>query len=185
MSNIKFFSFPEDIIFIFVCLIALVLFNVNLNLSLSIFFSLIAVVLFALWIYIKLKRYKETEQAIRIVKLLEIQVLESTEIIQQMFLYLSNNLRICTSNIIINNEWFDHLLILRNSLTEGELRQIIDLMYHFDSLQKNYNHWTNIGDETLRDILKSNLSPGTSELVDEVNYVRNIVIKLKSNFSIN
>jgi hypothetical protein len=184
MSIMKFFSFPEDILFILICFIVLLLLNMNFNLALSLFFSLTAVVLLILWICLKLKKFKETEQAIRIVKLLEIQVLESTEIIQQMFLYLNNNLKISTSNIIINNEWFDHILILRNSLTEGELRQIIDLMYHFDSLQKNYNHWSNIGDDSLRDILKSNLSPGTSELVDEVNSVRNIVIKLKSKFSI-
>ncbi|MEG0773461.1 hypothetical protein [Clostridium sp.] len=185
MSNIKFFYFPQDILLFLVSFIALLLFKMNLNLALSIFFSLAAVVLFTLWIFLKLKRFKETEESIRIVKLLEIQVLESTEIIQQMFLYLNNNLKISTSNIIINNEWFDHILILRKSLTEGELRQIIDLMYHFDSLQKNYNHWANVGDDTLRDILKSNLSPGTSELVDEVNSVRNIVIKLKLNLFIN
>jgi hypothetical protein len=185
MSNMKFFSFKQDILFILMSLLVLVLFNTELNIALSIFFSLASIVLFTFWLFLKYKKYKETQQAIRIVKLLEIQVLESTEIIQQMYLYLNNNLRICTSNIIINNEWFDHLLILRKNLTEGELRQIIDLMYHFDSLQKNYNHWINISDDTVRDILKSNLSPGTSELVDEVNSVRNIVVKLKSYFSIN
>jgi len=57
-------------------------------------------------------------------------------------------------------------------------------MYHFDSLQKNYGHWTTTGDENLKNILKSNISPSNSDLIDEINSVRDIVIRLKSSFNL-
>ncbi|MPN28615.1 hypothetical protein SDC9_176058 [bioreactor metagenome] len=185
MKNIKVFSFPQDFLLIIVCILVLFLVYLNVNLGLSIFISLLAITIFILWVVLRLSQYHNIQQAIKIIKLLEIQVLESTEIIQQIHVYLNNDLRICISNIIINNEWFNDILILRTYLTELELRQVIDLMYHFDSLQKNYNYWTESGDKNLQSILKTNISPGNSDLIDEVNAVRTMIIKLKSDFSIN
>ena len=185
MNGLKLFYFPQDILLVIVGFLILSMFNMNENLALSIFVSLTTVTLIILWLFLRIRKYNDLQQSIKVINLLEIQVLESTEIIQQIHLYLNNNLRICISNIIINNQWFNDILILRDYLTELELRQIIDLMYHFDSLQKNYNHWTETGDENLKSILKTNISPSNSDLIDEVNSVRNMVIKLKTDFSIN
>jgi len=181
----KLVSFPQDFILILTSLLLVSSMNNNANLALTIFFSLTSVILFTLWVYLRIKKHKDFQFTIKVLKLLEIQVLESSEIIQQIHLYLNNDLKICISNIIINNDWFNDILSLSHYLTEHELRQIIDLMYHFDSLQKNYNQWTTVGDENLKNILKSNISPSNSDLIDEVNTVRDIIIKLKSSFNLN
>lgn len=184
MNINKLVSFPQDILLIIITMILFANINLSNNLALTIFSSLTAVVIFILWLYLRVKRHKDFQFTIKILKLLEIQVLESSEIIQQIHLYLSKDLKICISNIIINNDWFNDILTLRNYLSEHELRQIIDLMYHFDSLQKNYGHWTTTGDENLKNILKSNISPSNSDLIDEINSVRDIVIRLKSSFNL-